>query len=74
VSHEDNCVLLGFYAASSGNFLPTFRDNLSIASSGFLLFLNHEDGTVRLFRNVGKIINTRCLLTRKRAVLSYFVA
>jgi len=22
-----NCALLGYYAASSGNFLPTFRDN-----------------------------------------------
>ena len=27
------CVLLGCYAASSGNFLPTFRDNLSVLSS-----------------------------------------
>jgi hypothetical protein len=25
--------LLGYYAASSGNFLPTFRDNLSVSSS-----------------------------------------
>jgi len=24
-----NCALLGYYVASSGNFLPTFRDNLS---------------------------------------------
>ena len=64
----------GFYAASSGNFLSTFRDNLSVASSGVLWFLNPEDGTVRLFRNVGKIINTRCFITQKGAVLSYFVA
>jgi len=28
-----NCAVLGYYA-SSGNFLPTFRDNLSIPSSG----------------------------------------
>ena len=29
--HEvtENCVLPGYYAASSGNFLPTFRDSLS---------------------------------------------
>ena len=27
-----NCALLGYYAASSGNFLPTFRDNLSVIS------------------------------------------
>jgi len=30
---DDNCALLGSYAASSGNFLLTFRDNLSIPSS-----------------------------------------
>ena len=26
---DQNCALLGDYAAGSGNFLPTFRDNLS---------------------------------------------
>ena len=31
----ENCPLLGYYAVSSGNFLPTFRDNLSVPSSGF---------------------------------------
>jgi len=31
----ENCALLGYYAARSGNFLPTFRDNLSVPSSGF---------------------------------------
>jgi len=30
----DNCALLGCYTASSGNLLPTFRDNLSGPSSG----------------------------------------
>ena len=29
-----NCDLLGYYAASSGNFLAKFRDNLSVPSSG----------------------------------------
>ena len=28
------CPLLGYYAASSGNFLPTFRDDVSIPFSG----------------------------------------
>jgi len=28
-----NCVLLGCYAASNVNFLPMFRDNLSVPSS-----------------------------------------
>jgi hypothetical protein len=26
---EDNCALLVYYAARSGNTLPTFRENLS---------------------------------------------
>jgi hypothetical protein len=30
-----NSAVLGYYAASSGNLLPTFRDNLSVPSSGF---------------------------------------
>ena len=32
---DGNCALLGYYAASSGNFLPTFRDNSSFPSTGF---------------------------------------
>ena len=28
-----NCALLGYYAANSGNFLPTFRNNISVPSS-----------------------------------------
>ena len=31
----ENCALLVYYAISSGNFLPTIRDNLSVSSSGF---------------------------------------
>ena len=31
---NENYPLLGYYAASSDNFLPTFRDNLSALSSG----------------------------------------
>jgi len=46
----ENCTLMGFYAASSGNFLQTFRDNLSVSYSGFL---NLEDMTDRLSVNVG---------------------
>ena len=30
---DENCALLGHYAESSGNSLPTFRDNLSVPSS-----------------------------------------
>jgi len=31
----NNCVLLGYYAATSGNLLPTFWNNLSFPSFGF---------------------------------------
>jgi hypothetical protein len=27
---DENCALLGYNAASSGNFSPTFRDNLAV--------------------------------------------
>jgi len=31
---DENCTLLGYLAASSGNFLPKFWDNLSVPTSG----------------------------------------
>jgi len=34
---EENCAVLSYYTAGSGNFLPTFRGNLSIPSSGLIL-------------------------------------
>ena len=67
------------------NLLWTFRDNLSINSSGVQIepwiwdpkgypgsrSLNPADGTDRLSRNVGKKLTTiRCVLTQKNAVLS----
>jgi len=33
-SVHENCALLGYYAASSGNSIPTFRDNLWVPYSG----------------------------------------
>jgi hypothetical protein len=30
---DEICILLGYYATSSGNPLPTFRDNVSVPSS-----------------------------------------
>jgi hypothetical protein len=32
---NENCVLLGYYVARSGNFLTSFRDNLSDSSSRY---------------------------------------
>jgi len=41
----ENCALLGCYAASSGKFLPMFRDNLSIPTTGVkILVLYRWDG------------------------------
>jgi len=31
---HENFAVLGYYAASSGNILPTFQDTLSVTSSG----------------------------------------
>ena len=55
---HENCGLLGFYAPSSGYFIPNFRDNLSTSFSGFKNqesygFLNPNNGTDMLSRNVG---------------------
>jgi hypothetical protein len=38
---DENFALLGHYAASSGNLLPTFRDNLSVLSSVVEIFWNY---------------------------------
>ena len=55
---DENCALLGRYAANSGNSLPTFRDNLSVLSSRVdnpvFGFLTLEVGTDGLSRNVRK--------------------
>jgi hypothetical protein len=43
---------LGYYAASNGNYLRTFRDNLSIPFS----MLRGQEGTDRLSRTVGRAL------------------
>jgi hypothetical protein len=64
----ENRALLGYCVACSGNFLPMFRDNLSVLFErlksigpkfmGQKFFtpelLTPEDGTDKLSRNVGK--------------------
>jgi len=52
----ENCALLCYYAASSGNLLTTFRNNLSVPSSGRVQesWTFPEDGTYRLSKNAGK--------------------
>jgi hypothetical protein len=50
--HEvaENRALLGHYAASGGNSLPTIRDNLSVPSSGFKNPKNPDSWTLRMGR------------------------
>ena len=55
LSKGENCVLVSYYTAISGNSLPTFRDNLSVSSSrekkiSFIL----EDEIDDLSRKIGK--------------------
>jgi hypothetical protein len=46
---DEICALLGCYTASSGDSLPTFRDNVSVQS-----LLTFEYGTDAFSQNVGK--------------------
>jgi hypothetical protein len=52
---NENHTLLGYYAISSGNFLPMFQDKLSV---GLIVkkskFLTLEDRADRLSYNIGK--------------------
>jgi len=41
----ENCALLGNYAGSSGSFIPTSRDKLSVPPSGVKNPLTPEGGT-----------------------------
>ena len=50
---DENCALMGYYVASSGNSLPTFRDNLSVLFSMVTIVI-FQDGTDRFSRNFGK--------------------
>ena len=53
---DETCAFLGYYAASSGNFLRTFCDNISVPSSRVKNPKREslEDGNDRLSRYVGK--------------------
>jgi len=42
---DENYALLGCYTASSGNFLPTFRDNFSVRNYHYSLCNNPEESS-----------------------------
>ena len=50
MTNIENCAVLGYYPASSGNSVPTLRNYLSHLFGFFTL----EDGTDKLSRNVDK--------------------
>jgi hypothetical protein len=78
---DEICALLGYKAASRGNFLPTFRDNVSVPSSRvknsktprFLDILTLDDGTDTLSRNVGKGLPLDAALYPRRAQMLRWV-
>jgi hypothetical protein len=56
---DDNCTSLGYYAASSDKFLPTFRNKLAVQTPvfekrKFLGFMKNEGGKDMMSRNVHK--------------------
>jgi hypothetical protein len=51
---DENCTLLGDYAASSGDLLSTFRDTICPIFRIKNKTKTPEDGTVGLSRNAGK--------------------
>jgi hypothetical protein len=59
---DDNCVLLGYYAAGIDNILQTFRDNLSASSSRLKMVVP---------KRRKEITTPRCAVTHKSAVIEY---
>jgi len=47
----ENCAVLGYYAAISGNFLPIFWDNLSLRNYHYSLRNNTEQRRSHLLRS-----------------------
>ena len=64
---EQNCALLGYYAAYGANLLPTFRNSLSFPSS-VVSNLSCPETSARNYHS------TRCVITQKSAVLIHFAA
>jgi len=74
---DKNCAILGYYAASSGNFLPTFRDDILgpiFKKSKSLHFLALEDGPLGFpetsVRNYHYLLRK---IAQKSAALIYLV-
>jgi hypothetical protein len=68
-SFIENGAFRGYYAAGSGNFVPTFWDNPSAPFSGVL-----EMGPIGYAETSVKITSARCVIVQKNTVLIYFTA
>jgi hypothetical protein len=64
-------LLLGYYAASSGDVLPTFRDNISVPSSEVK---NKKWDPIGSPETSVKNTTTGCVIIQKSTVLIYFAA
>jgi hypothetical protein len=61
-----NCPLPSYYAASSGNYMPTVWDNLSS------IFKEHlKMGTLGFPKRLQEITTSCCVVAQKRPVLDY---
>jgi len=49
---EENCALLGYYSACSGNSLPTFREKVSFPSSRFKNTIGCLEKSVRNYHHM----------------------
>jgi hypothetical protein len=65
---DEKCALLGYCAASSGNFLPTFRDYLPVPSSGFKNLKGWDLHVVP--KHSYQITTARWVITQQGAILN----
>jgi len=71
-AEAENCALLGYYTTSSGHILSTFRDNLSLQSSG--VKNPKMMGPISCPETSVRNTTSGCVITQKSAVLIYFAA
>jgi hypothetical protein len=71
-AEPENCALLGYYAASSGDVLSTFRDNLSVPFSG--VKNPKKTGPISCTETSARNTTNGCIMRQKSAVLIYFAA
>jgi hypothetical protein len=63
---DENCAVLGYYIATTGNFLPKFQDNLSISNYHCMLHNNSE----KCSNQEAYILTRRCVQNIKWYIFS----